>query len=99
VNRIYDLSHDGEIWLAWNTARGLVLAEQSAQVDGELLGEIRTRVIDGDYVHDIVPVQERDAVELALRARQTEEHNAYRARLYRQYPIEGKRLVTTVWTE
>jgi hypothetical protein len=31
--------HGREIWLAWQTARGLVLAEQSVRVDGELFCE------------------------------------------------------------
>lgn len=82
--------HDGEIWLAWKTARGLVLAEQSAKVDGELLGEIRTRMIDGEYVHDIVPLQERDAVDLGMIARQAEEHKRCRQELYRRYSIEAR---------
>jgi hypothetical protein len=45
-------------------------------------------MFDGDYVHDIVPVQERDSFELAMMARQAEEHKRYRQELYRRYSIE-----------
>ena len=68
--------------------------------DSKLLGEVRTRIINDEFVHDIVPLQERSDEELQRMQQQTEEHKAYRSELYRRYSfterladLNGKNLV------
>lgn len=52
--------HDGEVWLAFKTAQGLVLLEQNERwPDGLLLGEIQTRMRNGEFEDRIVPIVER----------------------------------------
>ena len=84
--------HDGEIWLAFNTPGGLLLMEQSGRWpdDSILLGEIRTRIINDDFVDDIVPLQERSDEQLQQMRQQTEEHKARRARLYNCYLVKER---------
>jgi hypothetical protein len=62
------------------------LVEQTAcPGDAEVFGEVRTRMINGEYVHDIVPLQQRSAKESRRMRQQAEEHKAYRAELYKRY--------------
>lgn len=78
--------HDGEIWLAVQRRGRMFVVEQTAcPGDVEVLGEVRTRMIDGEYVHDIVPLQQRTAEESRRMRQQAEEHKAYRAELYQRY--------------
>jgi hypothetical protein len=80
--------HDGEIWFAYKSPYGVMLTTELREND--LLGEARTRFIDGKFVHDIVPFRLRTRRELEVLARQTEAHKAYRAQLYARYPIEER---------
>jgi hypothetical protein len=100
--RYHNRSHDGEVWLALQTGRGILLMEQSGRWpdDSKLLGEVRTRIINDEFVHDIVPLQERSDEELRRMQQQTEEHKAYRSELYKRYSfterladLNGKNLV------
>jgi hypothetical protein len=51
--------HDGEIWLSVRQKGRMFFIEQSnCPDDAEVLGEVRTRFTDGEYVHDIVPLQQ-----------------------------------------
>lgn len=84
--------HDGEIWLVFSTPNGVMLMEQSGRFpdDSGLLGEVRTRIIKDEFVHDIVPLQERSDEELQRMQQRTEEHKAYRLELYKQYWFKGR---------
>ena len=87
TNRI----HDGELWTAYRNESGdLRFTSGEVPPGGQLLGEIECVKTDDGYEFDIVPIKERDAVELALRAQRTEAHKAYRRELYRRYPIEER---------
>jgi hypothetical protein len=85
----YNRRHRGEIWLAFRTPRGITLQEQTGKApeDGVLLGEVETRVVDGKFENRIVPVRERSEEELRRRRQQADRHKAYRAELYRRYPL------------
>lgn len=50
--------------------------EQSGRFpdDSALLGEVQTRMIDGEFVHEIVPLQQRSAVESLRMQQKAEEH-------------------------
>jgi len=79
--------HDGEVWLVFSTTNGIMLMEQSGRWpdDSKLLGEVRTRIINDEFVHDIVPLQERSHEEMQRMQQQTVEHKAYRSELYKRY--------------
>jgi hypothetical protein len=79
--------HDGEVWLVFSTPNGVVLMEQSGRFpdDSVLLGEVRTRIINDEFVHEIVPLQQRSAVESLRMQQKAEEHKAYRAELHKRY--------------
>jgi hypothetical protein len=78
--------HDGEIWLAVRQSGRMFLVEQTAcPGDAEVLGEVRTRIVAGEFIHDIGPLQQRSAEESRRMRQQAEEHKAYRAELYKQY--------------
>src|SRR5258708_9064942 len=67
TNRI----HDGEVWLAYRDEQGRLYFTSKNEIPSgcELLGEIECVTLeDGRHEFDIKPVQERDAVELALTA-------------------------------
>jgi hypothetical protein len=85
----HNRKHRGEVWLAFQTPTGLLLMEQSGKWpdDSVLMGEMQSRVINGEFVDEIVPVVERSDEELERMQQQTQEHKAYRADLYKQYPI------------
>jgi|SRR5258705_9574000 len=85
----HNRKHRGEVWLAFQTPTGLLLMEQSDKWpdDSILLGEIQTQSINGEFVDEIVPIVARSDEELERMRQQTEEHKAYRAKLYKQYPI------------
>jgi hypothetical protein len=84
--RYHNRCHSGEIWLAFQTARGILLMEQSGRPDdGILLGEVQTQIINGKFQDRIVPIVERSDEELQQRRRQTEAHKEYRTELYRRY--------------
>jgi hypothetical protein len=87
--RYHNRSHDGEIWLAFSTPSGLLLMEQNSRWpdDSKLLGEVRTRIFNEEFVHDIVPLQERSDQELQRMREQAEEHKRYRVELYRRYSL------------
>ena len=55
--------------------------------DSVLLGEVQTRIVNDGFEDRIVPIVERSETELQHRQEQAEEHKAYRAQLYKQYPI------------
>jgi hypothetical protein len=74
--------HDGEIWFAYKSPHGVMLTTELREND--LLGEVRTRFIDGKFVHDIVPFR------LEVLARQTEMHKRFRAELYKRYSFEER---------
>jgi hypothetical protein len=84
-------SHDGEIWIAFRTPSGVLLMEQNGKwpepEGSELLGEVRTRVIEGKFVDDIIPLPERNQAELARLHEQTTTHKRYRAELYKRYSL------------
>jgi hypothetical protein len=83
--------YDGEIWLAVRQRGRMFVVEQTAcPNDAEVLGEIRTRMIDGEYVHDIVPRQKRTLDELTKMAQQAERHRQHRQECYRRYSIENR---------
>ncbi len=88
----HNRSHDGEIWLAFQTPRGILLMEQSGRWpdDSVLLGEVQTRIIDGKFVDRIVPIVERSDTELQRMREQAEAHRAYRAELYRRYSFRER---------
>jgi hypothetical protein len=79
--------HDGEVWLVLSTPNGVMLMEQSGRFpdDSTLLGEVQTRMFDGELVHEIVPLQQRSEVESRRMQQQAELHKAYRAELYERY--------------
>jgi hypothetical protein len=87
--------HDGEIWLAVRRRKPtapphlevLVVEQNSCPDDVKVLGEVRTRHIDGKFVHDIIPLQSRSVEELKRMQEQVEEHKKYRAELYKHYSI------------
>ncbi len=56
----------------------------------ELLGEIRTRIVDGEFVDDIVPLQRRSAVESRRMQQWAEEHKTYRTKLYKRYALSER---------
>lgn len=68
--------HDREICLVFSTPNGVMLMEQSGRFpdDSALLGEVQTRMIDGEFVHEIVPLQQRSAVESLRMQQKAEEH-------------------------
>src|SRR6266478_9142529 len=88
--------HDGEIWLAAQRQsaepylRMFLVEQNDCPSDAEVLGEVRTRLIDGAFVHDIIPLQKRSDAELQRMRQQAEEHKKYRAELYKTYPIEKR---------
>ncbi len=89
TNRI----HDGEVWLAYRDEQGRLRFTSQTKIPAacELLGEIECVTLeDGRYEFDIKPVQERDAVELGLRARRAEAHKAYRQELYKRYSFADR---------
>jgi len=89
----HNRSHDGEIWLAFQTpCRGILLMEQSGRwPDGSmLLGEVRTQMVDGKFEDRIVPIVERSDQELQRMREQAEAHRAYRAELYRRYSFRER---------
>lgn len=90
--RYHNRAHDGEIWLAFNTPRGLLLLEQSGRWpdNSMILGEVQTRIINDDFVDDILSLQERPDEELQQMRQQTEEHKARRARMYKRVPMEQR---------
>jgi hypothetical protein len=89
--RYHNRSHRGEIWLAFRTAAGILLMEETGQWPeperSQLLGEIRTQIVDGEFVDDIVPLQQRGPEEQARLQDQAMEHRRYRAGLYRSYSL------------
>jgi hypothetical protein len=87
--RYRNRSHDGEVWLALQIGQGVLLMEQSGKWpdDSKLLGEVRTRLVNDEFVHDIVPLQERSDEEVQRMQQQTEEHKAYRLELYKRYSL------------
>jgi hypothetical protein len=89
--RYHNRSHDGEIWLAFRTPTGILLMEQNGRwpepEGSELLGEVRTRVIEGKFVDDIIPLQERNPAELARLQVQAMTHKLFRAELYKRYSL------------
>jgi hypothetical protein len=102
--RYQNRRHDGEIWLAFRTPTGILLMEQSGRwpepKTSELLGEVRTRVIDGELVDDIIPLRQRSPEELARLHEEAMEHRRYRAELYKRYSwaervadLDGKNFV------
>ncbi|SRR6266446_1154970 len=88
----HNRSHDGEIWFALQTAKGILLVEQTDEwpEGSQLLGEIRTRMVEGRFVDDIIPLQERSDEELQQMRQQAEEHKVHRAELYRRYSLEER---------
>jgi hypothetical protein len=83
--------HDGEIWLAVRQQGRMFLVELSNCPDhAEVLGEVRTRFTDGEYVHGIVPRQQRSVDELTKMAQQAERHRQYRQECYRRYGFEKR---------
>jgi hypothetical protein len=83
--RYHNRCHDGEIWLAFQTTRGILLMEQSERwPDGVLLGEVQTRIVADKFEDCIVPVAERSETELQRMREQAEAHKAYRAALWRR---------------
>src|SRR6266481_5822986 len=87
--RYHNRSHNGEIWLALQTDKGIVLMERTGERPhgSKLLGEIRTRMVDGRFVDDIIPLQERSDDELQQMRQQAEKHKVHRAELYRRYSL------------
>jgi hypothetical protein len=89
--RYHNRAHDGEIWLAFRTPTGILLMEQNGQwpesEGSKLLGEVRTRLIGGEFVDDIIPLQHRNAADLAGLHEQAKTHRRYRAELYKRYPL------------
>ncbi len=53
--------------------------------NGVLLGEVRTRIVNGKFEDRIVPIVERSEQELQRRRLQTDRHKAYRAELWKRY--------------
>lgn len=86
--KYHNRRHDGEIWFAYKSPRGVLLTTDLRERD--FLGEVRTRIIDGKFVDDIVPFRLRTRRELEVLARQTEMHKRYRAELYKRYPLEER---------
>jgi hypothetical protein len=83
--------HDGEIWLAVHQKGRMFLVEQSkCPDDADVLGEVRTRLVAGESIHDIVPLQQRSAEESRRMRQQAEEHKAYRAELYKRYSFRER---------
>ncbi|HXM97173.1 MAG TPA: hypothetical protein VN982_01725 [Candidatus Dormibacteraeota bacterium] len=90
--------HDGEIWLAVQRPEPVVLPYLPVYVvelndcpnGADVLGEVRTRLVDGTFIHDIVPVQQRSEEESRLLRQQVEEHKKRRANLYKGYSIEER---------
>lgn len=58
--------------------------------DSELLGEIRTRIIDVEFTDDIVPLKQPSPAELQRMQQQAKEPKAYRAELYKRHPLEQR---------
>jgi len=82
---------DGEIWLAVRQQGRMFLVEQNnCHGDVEVLGEVRTRLIDSEYVHDIVPHQKRSADELTNLSQQVERHQQHRQECYRRYSLSER---------
>ncbi len=81
--------HDGEVWLVFSTHNGVMLMEQSSRFpdDSALLGEVRTRIINEEFVHEIVPLQQRSPAEVARLNEQAMQHRRYRAELCRRYSL------------
>ena len=90
--RYHNRSHNGEIWLALQTDKGIVLMERTGERPhgSKLLGEIRTRIVEGEYVDDIIPLQQRSPAELARMHEQAMAHRRYRAELYSSYSLTGR---------
>jgi hypothetical protein len=91
--------HDGQVVLVWKNPSpdgqryGFTFHadEKGHRFESwELLGELDIRVENGEFVYEVTPLRERDAVELAMMARQAEEHKRYRQELYRRYSIEER---------
>src|SRR5260370_30581493 len=81
--------HDGEVWLVFSTHNGVMLMEQSSRFpdDSALLGEVRTRIINEEFVHEIVPLQQRSPAEVARLNEQAMQHRRYRAELCTRYSL------------
>jgi hypothetical protein len=91
--------HDGQVVLVWKNPSpegqryGFTFHddEKGHRFESwELLGELDIRVENGEFVYEVTPVQERDAVDLAMRAHQTELHKAYRQELYKRYSLTNR---------
>jgi hypothetical protein len=87
--RYHNRSHNGEIWLALQTDKGIVLMERTGERPhgSKLLGEIRTRIVEGEFVDDIIPLQQRSPAELARMHERAMQHRRYRAELCRRYSL------------
>jgi hypothetical protein len=72
----------------YKSPHGVMLTTELREND--LLCEVRTRFIDGKFVHDIVPFRLRTRRELEVLARQTEMHKRFRAELYKWYSFEER---------
>jgi hypothetical protein len=97
--KVNNRKHDGQVVLVWKNPSpegqryGFTFHddEKGHRFESwELLGELNIQIKNNEFVYKITPLQERDAVDLAMRAHQTELHKAYRARLYRQFPLEER---------
>jgi hypothetical protein len=84
----HNRKHDGEIWLAARRQGRMFLVEQSeCPSDVEVLGEVESKIVDGEFVDDIASLQRRSVEERQRMRQQAEEHRAYRAELYKRYSL------------
>jgi hypothetical protein len=83
--------YDGEIWLAVRQRGRVSCIEQSkCPDDAEVLGEVKSEIIDGHYYHEIVAIRQRSADELTKLSQQAERHRQHRQECYRRYLIENR---------